>query len=61
MIINFKKEDGYEIIINMSNVLYINRRFDEGYRIVFKDGPEINLTWKEYDRLTKAISEHGAE
>ena len=59
MILNFKTENGYETIINMDNVLYILARHDGGYLIMFRDKNEVNLTWKEFDNLTKALKEHG--
>jgi hypothetical protein len=55
LIINFKTDREYEIIINFDNVLYIAPKYEGGYRIVFKDKNEIDLTWKEYDRFSKAL------
>jgi hypothetical protein len=58
MIINLKNDNGYDIIINMNNVNYILPFSSGGYRIFFRDKEELQLTWKEYDRLTKAIQDH---
>lgn len=60
IILNFKNDDGYDIIINFSNVLYCQKRFELGYRIVFNDKEELWLSYTEYDRLTKALEKHGA-
>lgn len=60
MILNLKNDNGYEIIINMDNVLYIQPKYEGGYRIQFKDKNELNLTWQEFERLTKALEVHGA-
>jgi len=59
MIINFKNDNGYEIIINMDNVLYIQPLHSGGYRVTFTGGRnELDISWKEYERLTKAIESH---
>jgi len=60
MIINFKKDDGYEVIINMNNVTHIIPNVSGGgYTISFIDDNYMYISWKEFERLTKAIEVHG--
>jgi hypothetical protein len=54
--VKIKDEDGYDIIINLDNVLYAKRHWDNSsYRLVFVDKEEINLTWKQISEFDKAI------
>lgn len=59
MILNFKNDDGYEIIINMNHVMYIVVSSQGGHSIAFAGGGFMKLSWKEYDRLLKALEAHG--
>ena len=55
IILNLKKDDGYEWILNFNHVLCITKAFDSGYRISFTNGSELLISYKEYDNLCKAL------
>lgn len=56
MIIKIKSDDkSYDMLFNIDNILYIVPRFDGGYRIQFTDKTEMEISYKEYDRISKAM------
>ena len=55
VIVNFKNDSGYEIIVNFSNVLYVQPAYSGGYRIWFINGHELQLSWQEHERFIKGL------
>lgn len=58
MLVNFKGDQGGEIIINMNQVHYIQRIYSSTDYGVYFEGRMLKISWQEYDKLTKAIEEH---
>lgn len=55
LVIKVKTDNDYDMLINMDNVLHIIVSSDGGYMITFVDNRQMKLSWKEFERLDKAI------
>lgn len=55
LVIKVKSDNDYDMLINMDNVLHILVSSDGGYMITFIGDRQMKLSWKEFERLDKAI------
>jgi hypothetical protein len=55
LVLKVKSDNDYDMLINMDNVLFSRISHEGGYILTFIEGTELRLSWKEYDRLNKAM------